>query len=200
MPFQRKLLLIVFLVLIAVLLWPKGQDDLTPSTQDLHEEAEEMEMQTTPETRRSRDDEEALTVDGEEITDEEMTREDQDAALDDLADAPLSQDLDTDEQGGMPASAAAGLSSEDRRYLRERGLDNPEQQVINDLMGQTELLPQDSMTGGNMQFIQEETELLSHRWVLASFSDGQTQGQALYEFEVTPGGDLIWVLLSHYSH
>jgi len=190
MPFKRKLLLITLLVLLVVLLWPKGQDDLTPATEDRHQEVEEeMVMQPTPETR----------VDRSESEQEELPVED-DAALDDLADVPLSEDVSERapvREGRSSAASRTGLSQEDRDYLEQRGLNNPEQQVVSDLMSRSELLPQDSMLGGSMQFVEQETRVLNHRWVLATFTDGQTQGQALYEFEVSAGGDLIWVLLAH---
>jgi len=193
MPFQRKLLLIVVLVLMVVLLWPKGQDDLTPSTQDRHQEVEEVDqemvMQPTPDTRVESSESDAAALED-------------DPALDDLAEVPLSEDLeasetDREERTDEAARSWVGLSQEDRRYLEQRGLDNPEQQILSDLMGRNELLPQDSLLGGGMEFVQEATELLNRRWVLATFTDGQTQGQALYEFEIGPGGELIWVLLAH---
>lgn len=196
MPFQRKLLLIVVLVLIVVLLWPKGQDDLTPSSQDRHQEVEEVEeeivMQPTPDTR----------VDASESTSDTAVSE-EDPALDDLAEVPLSDDLEastTDAEGTDDASAPSSplrLSQEERQYLEQRGLDNPEEQVLSDLMGRNELLPQDSLVGGDMAFVEQQSQLLNHRWVLATFTDGQSQGQALYEFEIGPGGDLIWVLLAY---
>lgn len=190
MPFKRKLLLIVLLALLAVLLWPKGQDDLTPSSEDRHQEVEEeMVMQPTPDTR----------VERSKPEQEEQPRE-EDTTLDDLAEVPLSEDVSETapmREGRSPAASRRGLSQGDRQYLEQRGLNNPEQQVIGDLMSRSELLPQDSMLGGSMQFVEQETRVLNHRWVLATFTDGETQGQALYEFEVSAGGDLIWVLLAH---
>lgn len=191
MNFQRKLLLMTFVALIVVLIWPKGQEEATPETEQTQESREmqssEMEMRTTPETRRS------------EVSDEETQAQAEEAALDELAEVPLSEDLEGDAQRRPPASSpVSGLTRQDQAYLQERGVEDP-RQILDDLLGRSELLPQDSMAGGNMRFVREETRLLSQRWVLAGFSDGNTQGQALYEFEVSPGGELIWVLLSHYS-
>lgn len=197
MPFQRKLLLIIFLVLIVVLLWPKGQDDLAPSTQDLHQEVEEeVVMQPTPDTRVEPSEQEAQSLQ------EEQPLEESDV-VEDLADVPLSEDIESSEPNrdgrSSAATSRAGLNAEDRDYLEQRGLDNPQEQIISDLMARNELLPQDSLLGGDMRFVQEETQLLNRRWVLATFTDGQTQGQALYEYEVGPDGNLIWVLLAHDS-
>ena len=178
MNFQRKLLLMTFLALIVVLIWPKGQEEVTPKTGQTQE---------SPERPNA------------EARDAEALSQAEEAVLDELAEVPLSEAADAATQRRATASSpVSGLTRQDQNYLYERGVEDP-RQVLDDLLGRSELLPPASTPDGNMRFLREETHLLSQRWVLAGFSDGNTQGQALYEFEVSPGGELIWVLLSHYS-
>ncbi|WP_404414693.1 hypothetical protein [Marinospirillum sp.] len=191
MPFKRKLLLIVFLALMVVLLWPKGQEDLTPSTENRHQEIEE-------DTTRQEEPQ------PEEESQEERTPEEEGSdSVENLADLPLSDEAETESEGNEaekeetePTPQESGLSQAGREYLEQRGLDNPEEEVVRDLISRSDLLPQNSLEGGSVEFVEQETRLLNHRWVLATFTDGQTQGQALYEFEVSAGGDLVWVLLA----
>ncbi len=186
MTFQRKLLLLVFITLLVVLLWPKGEEQVP-----VPEEPEILTEEAAEETSTARDSQRSETEQGAQgATEAEV--------LEELAATPLSETQPDAAAKKRPASPVSGLTQADQDYLYERGIDDP-REVLKDLLARDELLPSSSVSDQSLRFVAEETQLLSRRWVLATFTDGSTQGQALYEFEISPGGELIWVLLSQTS-
>ncbi len=191
MPFQRKLLLMIFILLILVLIWPKDQQPTTdePSVDPHVEVSGEPVMRPVPDTRNP---------DGSQRPPEDAAAAAEEDVLEALADTPLSEDV-------APTGAASvsvppfGLSESQRRQFVARGLNSPEERILQDLLNQPGLIPQEGVLGGQMAFIPEETYLLNHRWVLATFEDGHLRGQALYEYELTTTGDLIWMLLAQFT-
>ncbi|SFX30306.1 hypothetical protein [Marinospirillum alkaliphilum] len=190
MNFQRKLLLMVLLILIVVLLIPKGGEDLAPSTGERHVTSE-AEMRTVPDTRMASD---AGRTESSEATESSHEGDDTPAAEPSLSELPLA---DSDAQA--TSVAVTGLTAADLRQFRERGLGDPEQRIMQSLMGRSDLIPQQAVLGGTMRFVAEESLLLNRRWVLATYEDGHIRGQALFEYEVTTTGEILWVLLAHQS-
>ena len=87
------------------------------------------------------------------------------------------------------------LSDSDIRILKNRGLQNPVQQLKQDLMDKSELISFDGILGGTMKIYQEEQIiLLPGFYVMAVFEDGHIQGGMLLEYEVTQG-EIKWTVI-----
>ncbi len=79
------------------------------------------------------------------------------------------------------------------------GWDNPEKELIDDLIEKTELIPHEPVLGGTMGFYDRDNiYLLNDQWVLASFEDGHIGGYMLLEFEIDEEQDIDWQVLSSY--
>jgi hypothetical protein len=81
----------------------------------------------------------------------------------------------------------------------EKGIFNPEEDLVSNLMQHRELIPYEGVMGGTMGFYSsKDIHILSSRWALASFEDGHIGGHMLLEYRVDPGGRIHWRVLSAY--
>lgn len=88
------------------------------------------------------------------------------------------------------------LSDYHRRQFQRRGLANPEADILADLLKKPHLIPQEPVLGGTMFFLPGEVRLLSERWAMATYEDGHVQGRALFEYLVSPQGNITWRVLA----
>jgi len=88
------------------------------------------------------------------------------------------------------------LSDYQRRQFQRRGLNNPEAEIRADLLGKPHLIPLEPVLGGTMFFLPDSVQVLSDRWVMASYEDGHVQGRALFEYQVSSQGEISWRLLA----
>lgn len=185
MNLQGKRLLILVLSMMILLMLLSGRQTTEP-VQDEDRPAE-MEMQPVPDTRPA----------------SRETAAEVDAVLDEVAQLPLSgvaEEAPVASQSDLPdAATLPGLTDADRTQLRERGLQDPEQRILNSLAGRNDLLPRDGATGTALRFLPEESRVLNRRWVLATYAADNLRGQSLLEYEVTTTGEILWVVLAHYS-
>ncbi|AHK80226.1 hypothetical protein M911_14895 [Ectothiorhodospira haloalkaliphila] len=96
--------------------------------------------------------------------------------------------------GQVAQPAAVGLTQGQERRLRRLGLNQPREDLLNDLVQQPELIDHDPVLGGTLFFVPDETHVLNDRWVLATFEDGHIRGQMLLEYEVA-FGTIDWRVL-----
>ena len=83
--------------------------------------------------------------------------------------------------------------------LKKKGLSNLEENLATDLMRHKELIPYKGVMGGSMGFYsKQDIHFLTSRWVMASFEDGHIAGQMLLEYDVSPGGEIQWKVISAY--
>lgn len=185
MNLQGKRLLILVLSMMILLMLLSGRQTSEPAQDE--DPSAEMEMQPVPDTRTASR-EAAGGVD---------------AVLDEVAQLPLSEVSETGAAASQPAlpdsATLPGLTEADRAQLRERGLQDPEQRILNSLAGRNDLLPRDGATGTALRFLPEESRVLNRRWVLATYAADNLRGQSLLEYEVTTTGEILWVVLAHYS-
>lgn len=87
------------------------------------------------------------------------------------------------------------LSRYDLSQLRQKGLANPVEDLKTDLLGKPELIPDEGILGGTMQFYPEHIYILSSQWVMAYYDDGHIAGQMLLKYSVEPGGKITWKVL-----
>ena len=91
------------------------------------------------------------------------------------------------------------LSSQEIQELKEKGLKNPVNDIIVDLMKHNELIPYQGDLGGKMGFHSEkDIYVLSTKLVRASFDDGHTDGWMLLEYQVTGRNKISWKVLESY--
>lgn len=88
-----------------------------------------------------------------------------------------------------------GLSDADRRQLGFGA--RPERRILQSLSERRDLIPQQPVLGGSMDFVLEESVVLNRHWVLAVYEDGHVRGQALFEYQVSEAGEISWKLLTH---
>jgi len=86
------------------------------------------------------------------------------------------------------------MNSSEVEELKRHGLANPVQDLRQDLMKHRELIPFESVEGpGGMRFLLAgDIALLNTKWVFARFEDGMIGGSGLFEYQVSPGGKIVW--------
>jgi ABC-type microcin C transport system permease subunit YejB len=84
------------------------------------------------------------------------------------------------------------LYSNDIKDMKEKGLSNPVQDIISNLMKHNELIPYKGVLGGTMRFYEKEIIILTNKWVLAYFEDGHIGGYLLLEYDISNDGKINW--------
>lgn len=80
--------------------------------------------------------------------------------------------------------------------LREKGLTDPERQIIDDLAKHPEIIDEEGVVGGEMGFYDiSSAVLLNDRWVYAPFDDGHIAGYLIAEYSVSKGGEISWKVI-----
>jgi len=88
------------------------------------------------------------------------------------------------------------LYDHDIQDLKKKGLANPVQDIISNLMGHNELIPYKGVLGGTMGFYEKGIRILTNKWVLAYFEDGHIGGYLLLEYKVSNDGTITWKRIS----
>ena len=100
---------------------------------------------------------------------------------------------------GGPPTSTIELFSWDIRALQKKGLKDPVNDIVSDLKQHRELIPFEATMGGTMNFYDSsKIWILTGRWVFAYCEDGHKGGYLLLEYEVAPGGKIIWKVLASY--
>ncbi|MFH2069561.1 MAG: hypothetical protein ABII89_08915 [Candidatus Omnitrophota bacterium] len=91
------------------------------------------------------------------------------------------------------------LSSPEIQDLKKKGLKNPVNDIIADLLKHNELIPYQGVLGGKMGFHSEkDIYVVSTRLVRASFDDGHIGGWMLLEYQVAGRNKISWKVLESY--
>jgi len=92
------------------------------------------------------------------------------------------------------------LSPEAIKEFREKGLNSPERDIINDLMNHPEMIPIKPTEGGKMGFYdRKKIFVLNKLLVYAYFTDGSKKGTMILEYEVAQGGKITWKPVKAYE-
>lgn len=95
----------------------------------------------------------------------------------------------------------SSMSREASRALREKGLQNPEEDIITDLMNHPELIQYQPILGGKMGFYnKKKIFVLNEHFVYAHFSDGHTSGTMILEYDVDDNAEISWQVLKAYKN
>ena len=77
--------------------------------------------------------------------------------------------------------------------MKEKGLDNPIENMISHLQKHSELIPYKGIYGGKMGFYdRDEIWVLTNKWVFAYFEDGHNGGYLLLKYDVSDYGKIHW--------
>lgn len=80
------------------------------------------------------------------------------------------------------------LTADDIQYLRNKGIENPEDFIKNDLMGRGDIIKSEGVKGGTMGFYDSRNiYILNSKWVYAVYEDGHIQGSMLLEYSIDNG-------------
>jgi hypothetical protein len=95
----------------------------------------------------------------------------------------------------------SSMSNEAARELRLKGLKNPEQEIIEDLMNHPELIQYQPVLGGKMGFYdRKKIFVLNEHFVYAHFSDGHSSGTMVLEYDVDDNAEISWQVLKAYKN
>lgn len=88
------------------------------------------------------------------------------------------------------------LDKKQVRDLIKNGLNNPVQDLRNDLISGPEIIGASPVLGGKMGFyFRDGIHILNKKWVLAYFEDGHMAGALLLRYEVEQNGFIIWEVI-----
>jgi len=100
---------------------------------------------------------------------------------------------------GDPPANSIELFSWDIRRMQKKGLKVPVNDIASDLKQHGELIPYQPSMGGKMNFYDAgKIWILAGKWVFAYFEDGHNGGYMLLEYQIEPGGKIIWKVLASY--
>ena len=64
----------------------------------------------------------------------------------------------------------------------DKGIENPEVEIVDELRNRADLIPLEAVLGGTMSF--DKIQIVSNKWIIASYSDGHISGRSIYEFKL----------------
>lgn len=80
--------------------------------------------------------------------------------------------------------------------LREKGLSDPEKQILDDLAKHPEIIKEEGVLGGTMGFYDMSSAvILNEKWVYAPYDDGHITGYMVAEYSVSGGGKISWKVI-----
>ncbi len=88
------------------------------------------------------------------------------------------------------------LDSSQLEDLMKKGLENPVEELRDDLVGDPELIRSSGVLGGSMGFyFHDGIHILNKRWVFAYFEDGHMAGAILLRYEIDDRGSISWEVI-----
>ena len=88
------------------------------------------------------------------------------------------------------------FEEEEINKLKEKGILNPEKDITDNLIENTQLIPYPGVLGGTMRI--GNIKLLGDRWVIAYFADGHIDGQMILRYIIKKDSTIGWVVIDHY--
>ncbi|WP_226683453.1 hypothetical protein [Sutcliffiella horikoshii] len=88
---------------------------------------------------------------------------------------------------------------ESKIKLLELGFEGEIDEIKEQLLEQTQLIPYEPVLGGIMSFREDRVKLLSHEWIFAPFDDGHTGGFLLIKYQMRDGKVTDWDVMDSYK-
>jgi hypothetical protein len=86
-----------------------------------------------------------------------------------------------------------GLTPEESEYFKKKGLDDPVEDIVNDLGSREDLMPFKGIFGARPSFYKDvRMYVLNSRWVYTTWNSGSAIGQQLFEYTVSDDGKIFW--------
>ncbi len=80
--------------------------------------------------------------------------------------------------------------------LEKQGLNNPVEDLRNDLISDPDLIGTSPVLGGEMGFyFRDGIHILNKKWVFAYFEDGHIAGGLLLRYDIEEGGNIRWEVI-----
>ena len=73
-------------------------------------------------------------------------------------------------------------------------LENPETFIVESLERNSKLIPEESVLGGTMRFV--DTEILNDRFIWAYYEDGHVAGEAIFQYKLNEADSIDFKLVS----
>ncbi len=85
--------------------------------------------------------------------------------------------------------------------LKKMGLENPVEDLRNDLISNADLISTSAVLGGEMGFyFRDGIHILNKRWVFAYFEDGHLAGALLLRYNIDEENRIIWEVIDEYIY
>ena len=106
-------------------------------------------------------------------------------------------DKDKGEQGNQQNNFP-GLSDLNIRRFKKKGIADPANYIVDNLLKSPKLIPVEGTMGGTPYFDRSSTWILSKQWVYTVFSDGHFEGKALLKYEIADDQKINWKVIDYY--
>ncbi|PKD18370.1 hypothetical protein APR41_04255 [Salegentibacter salinarum] len=73
-------------------------------------------------------------------------------------------------------------------------MQNPETFIVESLERNSQLIPEESVLGGTMRFL--DTEILNERFIWAYYEDGHVAGEAIFQYKLNEADSIDFTLVS----
>lgn len=91
--------------------------------------------------------------------------------------------------------------NEEIELLKKKGLKDPVNDLVNNLLVNAEMIPFEGVAGGTMSFYNpKQIYILNDHWAVAYFEDGHIGGHALLKFNVIDQDSIEWTLMDAYLY
>ena len=112
--------------------------------------------------------------------------------------AAMDTEAPSAQAGGEGNQGKGQLSQWEIQNFQQKNLEDPEEEIRQDLFNKPELIPIEGVLGGTMGFHSPENiELLNGQWALATYEDGHIMGQMLLKYEVSNNGEICWEVMDY---
>lgn len=100
---------------------------------------------------------------------------------------------------GVEKEPRSLLSNFDISRLKRMGLEDPVNDITQDLLRRSDLIQHEGVLGGTMGFYSPDNiHILSPQWVFAYFEDGHIRGEMLLEYSIERDGTISWKVIESY--
>ncbi|MCJ7827677.1 hypothetical protein MUP65_00835 [Patescibacteria group bacterium] len=94
----------------------------------------------------------------------------------------------------------ASLREDDINILKDKGFENPVEDIKASLLSHPELIPYEGTLGGTMYLDPNSFSLLNSAWAIVSYEDGHVGGEMILKYTITENGEITWSVIDFYLH
>lgn len=99
----------------------------------------------------------------------------------------------------QPTEIQPGIDKYEMDELRRMGLEDPINDLRDDLEKHRELIPYEGIHGAKMGFCSRgDIRIINSKWVFADFEDGHIGGSMILKYRVKKDGKISWKVIDSY--